>query len=331
MRAPEFWHNPPARPGLLSTALIPFGWLYALATRRRVQRPADYEAACPVICVGNLNAGGTGKTPTVIALAEKLGDGAHVVSKGYGGSLAGPVRVDQHGHTADDVGDEPLLISSFAPVWVAKDRAAGVRAAEESGAKAILLDDGLQDPSVRKSLSIVVVSAPAGFGNGRVIPAGPLREQVAEGLKRADLLLVIGEESEQSAFDTIWGDAMTTPILRARLSPLPTGMDWDGARVMPFAGIGQPEKFFETLRRLGAEVVSPVPLDDHQPLTDTLMARLERQAANLGAHLATTEKDAARLPPSYRAKVLALPVRLTLTSSDILDEALAAAGIGNLK
>ena len=324
MRPPGFWSNGPERPGWQARALAPLAATYAAATARRVARAPVYRAKCPVICVGNLNVGGAGKTPTVIALAERLGEGVHVVSRGYGGREGGPLRVSEKQHSAADVGDEPLLISAFAPTWVARNRAAGVKAAEDAGAKSILLDDGFQNSQVAKSLSIVVVDAEVGFGNGKVIPAGPLREPVAVGLRRADLLLSIGGEASQQAFLDRWGDAIDLPQATAHLEVLPTGMAWEGLRVVAFAGIGRPEKFFATLRELGADVERSEALDDHQPLSDALMARLENEAKAKGAQLVTTEKDAVRLPGSFRGKVLALPVRLVFDQDDALSEALAA-------
>lgn len=313
MRPPAFWHRPPDAPGWQARLLAPLAWIYAAGTARRVARSPVYTPKCPVISVGNLNVGGTGKTPTVIALIELLNDRkTHIVSRGYGGSLPGPVRVDISRHTADMVGDEPLLLAAFAPTWISGDRAAGVALAEDAGAEVILLDDAHQNPAVPKALSLVVVDADIGFGNGRVLPAGPLRESVQTGLDRADMVIAIGDSEAQSRFRETWGSLIPVPLASAELQLLETGMEWRDQNVLAFAGIGHPEKFFRTVRQTGANLLRAEPLDDHQPLTDALMKRLELESFALDAQLVTTEKDAVRLPPAFRQKVLALPVRLRI-------------------
>lgn len=310
MRAPLFWNRPR---GLVAALLWPVSLLWQQATRRRLAKGPWEAMPVPVICVGNLTAGGVGKTPTVIALLEILserGVNAHVVSRGYGGTLPGPVQVDERQHRADEVGDEPLLIAAFGPCWVASDRAAGARAAIAAGAEAVVLDDGFQNPALRKDFSIVVIDAETGFGNGCVLPAGPLRESVAEGLVRAQAVLLVGPASARENLCRRHPELRDRRCFGGEIRPLQTGMDWSGTRFLAFAGIGRPGKFFATLEGLGGTVVARHAFGDHEVYSRAILQRLEAEAKALGAQLVTTEKDAARLPPEFRRKVLALPVRM---------------------
>lgn len=327
MTPPRFWSNTPEAPGLAAHLLSPLGHIYAAATANRLAKGARKKLSVPIICIGNINAGGTGKTPTVIALvemAQSLGLTPHIVSRGYRGTLEGPVAVDELAHSAAETGDEPLLLAAFAPTWVAKDRALGAEAAANAGADIILLDDGFQNPALYYDLSIVVVDAAAGFGNGRVIPAGPLREPVETGLSRADYILRIGSKDAIEALDKTWSQLAAKTTLNAELKPLQTGMTWENTPVIAFAGIGHPAKFFDTLRSLGANLIASHALPDHAALPPKLLDRLLREARAHGAQLVTTEKDAARLAPAYRMEVLTLPVRLEWSDPAPLRSAIKA-------
>lgn len=314
MRAPDFWRHD----GTLAALLRPAGALYALggALRRRLAHP--WRAPVPVICVGNLTVGGTGKTPLVLDLARRLaGRQPHILTRGYGGRLAGPVRVDRGRHDAADVGDEPLLLARRTPVWVARDRAAGAKAAVAHGARLLLLDDGFQNPTLAKDMSILVVDGEAGFGNGRVFPAGPLREPVAWGLARADAIVVMGEDRHGLAARS------PVPVLRARLVPRMPLSFAPLAPIVAFAGIGRPEKFFATLHGLGAEPVAERAFPDHYRFRGDDLLRLEGLAAGLGARLVTTEKDAVRLPGSWRGRVAVLRVGVEWEDADAAGRMLA--------
>ncbi|GIL41034.1 tetraacyldisaccharide 4'-kinase [Roseiterribacter gracilis] len=293
MKAPGFWEHPDSA---LATILSPLGALYALGTRLRLLQKPRWKAPVPVICVGNATAGGSGKTPVVMALARMFIEQnfkVHIITRGYGGSIAGPARVVPKMHTADAVGDEALLLANVAPTWVARDRVAAARMAIDRGARILLLDDGFQDPSLKKSLSLLVVDGGVGFGNGKAIPAGPLREFPRDALRRADALVLMGTDAT-GLTERVRG----IPILRARL--LPTYRpELAGKNVYAFAGIGRPKKFVATLQQMGARIVGFRAFADHHKFSKGEQAELKEAAKKVRATLVTTTKDAVRLPPSF--------------------------------
>lgn len=325
MRPPGFWYNSRgfwAR--FLTVILIPLSRLYALTVARRLAHSKGTKMAIPVICVGNVNLGGSGKTPFVIHLAQALarrGKAVHILSRGYGGREVGPILVEAT-MSAKEVGDEPLLLCAFAPTWVAKDRAAGARAAQAAGAEVIIMDDGLQNPSLCKDLSVLVVNEKIGFGNGHVFPAGPLRESVDSALARCDMVLVMGEDSKASPLYQGYPRLKEKPNLTASLKILETGMDWRNLDCIAFAGIAHPQKFFQTLKSSGAKVLETHEFGDHHVFAEPVLARLARRAEQQSAQLVTTEKDYARLPKSWQVRVLPLPVRLHIKDESALIRAL---------
>jgi tetraacyldisaccharide 4'-kinase len=299
---PDFWE----RPSLAASLLAPAGQAYAAAAALRRALATPYRAPVPVICVGNLVVGGAGKTPVVESLARLLrarGQIPHILSRGYGGRLAGPVAVDPAKHGASEVGDEPAMLARAAPVWIARDRAAGARAAS-AGATCLVLDDGFQNPTVAKDFSLLVIDGAYGLGNGKILPAGPLRERAAAGFARADAVVLIGEDA------TGIERRLRLPVLRAALTAI-DGAGFAGRKLVAFAGIDRPEKFFASLAAAGATLVATRAFPDHYPYRQADLARLASEAADADAALVTTEKDRVRLSPGWQARIETLRVRVT--------------------
>lgn len=311
MREPAFWYRPRS---LQSYALWPLGALYGAITEWRMLR-AGVDAGIPVICVGNYHVGGAGKTPTVLALTKllrELGETPVVLSRGYGGRLNGPVMVDRERHTASDIGDEPLMMARDVPVAVARDRLAGVALAKSQGATVILMDDGFQNPRLLKDASLVVIDSERGLGNGKVFPAGPLRAPLKAQLARTDALVLIGDG--RAANDVAAEIAKRNkPELRARLKPEAASLaQLSGKRVFAFAGIGDPERFFRTLRASGIDVARTRAFADHHMFSEGEIAALAADAQREQLTLVTTEKDLARLrgSASVPAGIVPFAVRL---------------------
>ncbi len=302
MRAPGFWR----RNGVLPVLLSPLSAVVASVTARRVAQPG-WRAPVPVICCGNVTVGGAGKTTVALSLAQLLigkGHALHVLLRGYGGSARGPRQV-LPGDNAGVTGDEALLLAAVAPTWTGADRVASARAAVSAGASLLLMDDGLQNPGLHQDLSLLVVDGASGFGNGRVLPAGPLREPVAAGAARCQAAVIIGPD-RSGAVGCL---PPASPVLHARLSPV-RAAGFAGRKVLAFAGIAMPEKFFATLCETGADVVARAGFPDHHDYRAGELERLLSWAEALGAVPVTTAKDAARLPVEVRKRVEVLEVTL---------------------
>lgn len=311
MRPPAFWAGPPGHPA--ARWLAPLGALYGRHTATRMDRPGA-AAPCPVLCVGNFTLGGAGKTPTALALAALLRDlGAKpaFLTRGYGGRLAGPVRVDPARQSVAETGDEARLLARAAPTILARDRPAGAALCHRDGADVIVMDDGLQNPSLAKTLSLAVVDAGAGLGNGLPFPAGPLRVPLARQWPHIHGLVLIGDGPRGAPVAEDAG-ARGLPVHRARLVP---GADLTGRRVLAFAGIGRPEKFFASLEEAGATLAGRRTFPDHHPYAAADEAALAAEAARLGAALITTEKDHVRLSPRFADRVATLPVTLVFADA----------------
>jgi tetraacyldisaccharide 4'-kinase len=316
MREPGFWHGPAS---LNSHLLKPLAALYGAIAAKRLRRKG-LNAGIPVLCVGNYHVGGAGKTPTVLALGKllrELGETPVVLSRGYGGKLAGPVKVDPDRHTASDVGDEPLMLAGRLPVVVSRKRADGVPLARARGATVILMDDGFQSPAVVKDASLIVIDSERGLGNGQVFPAGPLRAPLRPQLARTDALIVIGNgrAAESVAAEIA---AQGKPVLSAHLKPDAAQVaQLQGRRVLAFAGIGDPTRFFNTLRASGIEVAGQRVFADHHAYSKAEIENLIAEAQRDGLTLVTTEKDLARLR-DWSQQIMPFPVTLEFDDPALL-------------
>lgn len=323
MREPRFWSrevDPRSREAapLLRFMLSPLAWIYAEVTRRKIASAEPLKVRPKIICVGNLTAGGVGKSPIVSALRAHFNEAYDLrvatLSRGYKGKLKGPLRVDPEIHTAEQVGDEPLMLAASGETWIGADRAATGQLMSNDGVDIVIMDDGHQNPGLFKDFTIIVVDATTGFGNGYVIPKGPLREPVLKGLARADAVIVMGDGDPPA----ILADC-GLPLFRARIEPTMTLPDHP---YVAFAGIGRPEKFFDTLTGLNLNLRDAVPFPDHHKFTTGDLDYLRRLAADYSAQLVTTEKDFVRMSPEQREGITFLPIRTVFDHKEDLDRLL---------
>ncbi len=309
MKAPEFWNHKSGRESapVIRTILSPIGWIYGKFVSKSINNSIEYDSGVPVICVGNATLGGTGKTPVTIYILKslrRLGLNAVGLTRGYGGQEKGPILLNDK-HTSIDVGDEPLLLAEHAPVWVSAGKDDGAKAAVSNGASIIIMDDGHQNQLLKKSLSLLVVDAEIGFGNGKIFPAGPLRENLNESLKRSDAIILMKPNKDYKPDSFLLRQLRDKVLIHAYLKPtsiLPKG------KLYAFSGIGRPNKFFDSLRNYGGNIIEAISYSNHYQYKDIDIENLFVLASEYGASLITTEKDYVRLPKGYRKGVHKWPV-----------------------
>ena len=316
IKTPEFWNNK----GVASTALLPLANIWASATHLRDRLAKQVSADLPVICIGNLTAGGTGKTPLVSLLYDQLteaGKSPVIMSRGYGGSQKGPLWVDGMLHTAADCGDEPLMLAEGRDVIIGRDRVLAAQAISNRGIHdIILMDDGLQHPYLAKDMTIGVFDGSAGIGNGRLLPAGPMRVAFDDGVASLDIAFINGD-NEHDLTKVING---RVPIMTGNVVADPTIIaDLGDAPLLAFAGIDRPQRFFRTIEKVGGNIVQSLAFADHHPYTQSDLTRLQEDAIRLGASLITTQKDWIRLPTEWRERISFLPITM---QTDAIDELL---------
>lgn len=325
LKTPAFWYRPATSPASMAEiALTPLTWLYEAGRKIRNSGIKTEKANIPVLCVGNIVSGGSGKTPAVSALREllranNLSKTPFILSRGYGGTLPGPVLVDHDTHRFSEVGDEPLLLAKKGQVIISRNRPEGAKIAERCGADLILMDDGFQNPSLRKNLSFLVIDGPGGLGNGKLLPAGPLREPLNEALERTDAIILIGED-QRSITNKI---PAHIPVFGASIKPrlIPDSQK----NYIAFAGLGRPEKFKKTLEDCGLKLAAFHAFADHHPYTEGEMQKLLQEANLKKAVLITTEKDWVRIPEIRRSQIQTLQITLEWNEPESLSEFLGKA------
>lgn len=341
LEEPSWWYGDPGNGSRRSRLLSPVARIVASLAVRRFQRTAAYRSKLPVICIGNFTVGGTGKTPATQFVVRHLlscGQKPVILSRGYGGRLKGPIFVDPARHTAKDVGDEPLLHASIAPVAISARREEGARFIEQGSpaATVIVMDDGMQNPGLAKDLVIALVDARRGFGNGKVIPAGPLRAGLNFQLGLASCVIINGEAQNGPAENhrEQLAAKFHGPVLNSRTRPRGDVTWLTRAPVLAYAGIANPTRFFRLIESLGAQMIGEVAFADHRDFSAADATALLSKAAASGAQLVTTEKDLARLAHAdgqragLRAASRALPIELAFDAPDearlktLIDEAI---------
>ena len=326
MKFPKFWlKQNNLKYSALSMILAPLSLVWKTCSLCVAFFGKNEIMPIPVVCIGNITVGGNGKTPTVIKclkLLRNLGFRPQIVSKGYKSKLKGPLLVCPKTNSHTEVGDEPLMLAAYGPTWISKKRTLGVRSALNADANIVILDDGFQNNSIAKDFSIVVVDTSVGFGNGKIIPAGPLRESISVGLDRANIIIAIGSQDEKNAFEAELNLFTDTEVIHGRLTPCVSSLNLRDKEVVCFAGIAHPKKFFRLIESLGAKIIKTHSFPNHKSLKENQLETLIAEAKKSCAYLVTTEKDFVRVPAKYKEFIYEIKVELTLDHEETLCEKL---------
>ena len=321
MFVPKFWHNSISGFRWIAYFLLPLTVLWILGLKVKTFLVVPEKMPIPVVCVGNITLGGNGKTPSTLKiqkLLQKSGYSVHILSKGYRGSARGPILIDPHIHTFAEVGDEPLMMSHYAPTWISKNRRLGIKSAHAAGADIVIMDDGFQNNSIEKDLSIVVVDTFTAFGNELILPAGPLREPIQSGLERADFLITIGTKADKKRFHLNYGKFKLPLSVNASFIPQKENINLVKKKVVAIAGIGHPKKFFASLEKFGAIIVYAKAFPNHQPFHLKALKKLISLSHKERALLITTEKDFVRLPQALRPLFTVFKVEILFEDEALL-------------
>ena len=315
IKTPHFW----TELSWQSVILFPVSYIWRFGHYAQQKILNTKETEIPVICVGNLTVGGSGKTPVVITLCRFLsgiGKSTSILTRGFGGKEKGPIFVSTNLHQSLDVGDEPLMMAHSLDVCVSRNRPLGANhILDKKKYDCIVMDDGLQNPTLKKDLNIAVFDGKFGIGNGFLLPAGPMRQKLEVGIQNIDLVIFNGKD------ETGLGQKIPPhiPIFTGELQPDEEIVEkMKNRRVYGFAGIGNPSRFFKTLNNIGADLVGEAHFADHHPYTNADLTQLYEEAMQSGAELVTTQKDWMRLPTDWRDRVLTVPVRIHFSADDTI-------------
>ncbi len=321
-RTPSFWYTPSLAGRIFSWILIPFGCLYATAGKLRAMVTVPYKPSIPVICIGNLTAGGSGKTPSAIAIMDlviqsKLAKSPCFLTRGYGGEIVSPTLINPDTHNTVQTGDEAQLLAQHAPVIISANRKSGAKLAEKSGCDLIIMDDGLQNPSLKKDLCLTIINAKKGYGTARLFPAGPLRETIKSGTKKTDAFVIIGNDDYIKNFENSMPAVMKNkPLLRASYVAAKNHGITDTKNYVAFTGIAHPDNFRTTIEELGGHIVSFHPYPDHYYYDTVDLDLFEQTAQNNAAQIITTEKDFVKLPKSFKEQSSVIVLKMDLAWKD---------------